>query len=58
MRAVLLAVAALAAWLVWRRRREPRPRVHVAWQDGAELDLRGGSPEHARLVALAGRVLG
>jgi hypothetical protein len=56
MRFLLLVGAAAAAWAVWRRR-AVRPRVHVAWLDGAELDLRSGSVEHARLVAHAERVL-
>jgi hypothetical protein len=58
MRLVLIALAAAAAWLLWRRRRESASRVHVAWRDGAELALGPGTPEHDRLVSLAGRMLG
>jgi hypothetical protein len=57
MKIVLLAVAALAAWAVVRRRRTAQARVHVAWKDGAELDLQSGSPAHAGLAAIAERVL-
>jgi hypothetical protein len=57
MRIVLLAAAALAAWTIVRRRRGARPRVHVAWQDGAELDLSSTSSAHAGLAAIAERVL-
>ncbi len=57
MRIVLLAAAALAAWALLRRRRTARRRVHVVWQDGAELDLSSTSSAHAGLAAIAERVL-
>jgi hypothetical protein len=52
----LLVLTVGAAVLV--RRRRGATQVHVAWRDGAELDLRAGSSDHARLVAYAERVLG
>jgi hypothetical protein len=57
-RLLLLALAAAAAWVVWRRRGDAGPRVHVVWRDGAELDLSGGSPQRETLVELAERALG
>ena len=60
MRPVLALLLAALAALVLRRRRRPRSgsaRVVVAWRDGAELGLSDGTPEHERLVAVAGRVL-
>lgn len=54
MKLVLVAAAAVA-WLLWRRRRADGSHVVVAWQDGSELELRDGSPEHDRLVSVAGR---
>ena len=57
-RIVPLALAASAGWLLWRRRGQSRPRVYVAWRDGAELDLGNGAPERARLVRVAREVLG
>jgi hypothetical protein len=56
-RIVLLAAGALAAFAVLRRRRAARPRVHVAWRDGAELDLSSASSAHGGLVLLTERVL-
>ncbi len=44
-RLVVLAGAAIAAWLVLRRRGGDRRRVVVAWADGSELELGSGSPE-------------
>jgi hypothetical protein len=54
----LLAVAGLVAWLVLRRRREDELRVVVAWEDGSELELRDGTPERERLVAIVSGALG
>ena len=53
MKLALLAVAGLVAWLVLRRRAEDQLRVVVAWEDGSELDLRDGTSERERLVAIA-----
>ena len=53
--AIVLAVA--GAWLVLRHRRADGQRVVVGWRDGAELELRAGSPEHDRLSAVARQVL-
>ena len=53
MKLALLAVAGLVAWLVLRRRRDDELRVVVAWEDGSELELRDGTPERERLVAIA-----
>lgn len=53
MKAVLLAVAAFAGWLLWRRGRGDLPRVVVAWQDGSELSLRGRTERYEQLIALA-----
>ncbi|HET9241918.1 MAG TPA: hypothetical protein VFN99_00655 [Gaiella sp.] len=50
---LLAAAAALVAWLLRRRGRDDGDRVVVAWQDGSELELRPGSPEGERLVAIA-----
>ncbi len=58
MRLVLLALLAAAAWLASRERGAARPRVQVAWRDGAELDLRNRSPEHALLTRVAAEALG
>jgi len=53
----LLGAVASALWIVlWRGRSEPL-RVVVAWRDGSELELRGGTSERRRLVAVAERVL-
>ena len=57
MRLLLLALVAVAAWLLLRRRGEDERRVVVAWQDGSELELRAGSPERERLVSIAREVL-
>jgi hypothetical protein len=57
MRLVLLALVAIGALVLWRRRRPGGPHVVVAWRDGAELELGAGSPEHARSTSVAERVL-
>jgi hypothetical protein len=53
MRLLLLAAAAVAAWLVLRRRAREERRVLVGWQDGSELELRGGAPERVPLLEIA-----
>ena len=53
MRLVLLAAAAVGAWLFLRRRRGGEDRVVVAWADGSELVLGDGVPERGRLVSIA-----
>ena len=57
MRLVLLAVAAVGAYLLLRRRRTDPRRVVVGWSDGSELELRPGAPERDRLLELAGGAL-
>ena len=57
MRLALLLLAAVAAVVLWRRRATERARIVVAWRDGAELTVAEGTPEHERLVAVAGRAL-
>ena len=54
---VALALAALGAWLVLRRRTGSERRVLVAFGDGSELELVAGSPERERLVAVAREAL-
>ena len=56
MRLVLLAAAAVGAWLLLRRRRADGRRVVVGWGDGSELELRDGTPKE-RLLAIAEGVL-
>lgn len=54
MRLVLLPAAAAGAWLFLRRRRTADERhVVVGWVDGSELDLRDGTAERERLLAIA-----
>ena len=59
MRLLLLGAAAVAAWLVLRRRGGDARRVVVAWDDGAEVDLAAGTsmPERDRLLEIAEGVL-
>lgn len=53
MRLVLLAAAAVGAWLVLRRRRAAdRRHVVVGWDDGSELEL-GEGASRDRLLAIA-----
>ena len=53
MRVVLLAAAAVGAWLFLRRRRTADVRrVVVGWADGSELEL-GDGTSRERLVAIA-----
>jgi hypothetical protein len=54
---LILAAAGLALWLVLRGRRGDEPRVVVAWDDGSELELRPGTAERERLVAIAAKAL-
>jgi len=52
-RLVLLAAAAVGAWLLLRRRRTGDERhVVVGWADGAELEL-GEGTSRQRLVSIA-----
>jgi hypothetical protein len=52
-RLVLLAAAAVGAWLFLRRRRAAdRRHVVVAWADGSELEL-GEGASRDRLLAIA-----
>ena len=57
MRLVLLAAAALAAYVLVRRRRADPRRVIVAWADGSEVELTADAPERARLLEVAERAL-
>ena len=57
MKLFLLGVAGLGLRLLLRRGRSEPLRVVVAWRDGSELELRGGTTERHRLVAVAERVL-
>ena len=53
MRLVLLAAAAVGAWLFLRRRRSGDERhVVVGWADGSELEL-GDGTSRERLVSIA-----
>ncbi len=53
MRLLVVAVAALAAYVLTRLRRKDSRRVVVAWRDGSEVELRPGTPERDRLVEVA-----
>ena len=55
MRLLLLGAAAVAAWLVLRRRGGDARRVVVAWDDGSEVDHAAGTsmPERDRLLEIA-----
>ena len=57
MRLLLLGAAAVAAWLVLRRRGGDARRVVVAWRGGEEVGLAEGTPEHRRIVDVAERAL-
>ena len=57
MKLVLLGAVASALWVVLRRGRSEPLRAVVAWRDGSELELPGGTPERERLVAVAERLL-
>ena len=59
MRLLLLGAAAVAAWLVLRRRGGDARRVVVAWDDGSEVDLAAGTsmPARDRLLEIAEGVL-
>jgi len=54
---LLLGAAVWALWVALRRGRSDPLRVVVAWRDGSELELRGGTAERERLVAVAERLL-
>ena len=57
MRLVLVAAAAVGAWLFLRRRRTADERhVAVGWADGSELEL-GEGASRERLVAIAEEAL-
>ncbi len=57
MKLLLLGAAVWALWAALRRGRSDPLRVVVAWGDGSELELRGGTAERERLVAVAERLL-
>jgi len=57
MRLALLALAIVTVLVLLRRRRTARAAVVVAWQNGEELTLVEGTPEHGRIVEAAERVL-
>ena len=52
MRLVLLAAAAVGAWLFLRRRSGDERHVVVGWADGSELEL-GAGMSRERLVSIA-----
>jgi hypothetical protein len=54
---LLLGAVGLGLWLVFGRRRADERRVVVAWDDGSELELREGTEERERLVAIAAAAL-
>ena len=54
MRLLLLAAAAVTAYVLLRHRRNDPRRVVVGWEDGSELELRPGTGERDRLVEVAG----
>jgi hypothetical protein len=56
-RLAVVVLAAVAAAVLWRRRRTAEPQVVIAWPDGTEIRLREGRAEHERIVAVAGRAL-
>jgi hypothetical protein len=56
-RLALLLLTAVAAVVLWRRRRPEATGVVVEWRDGAELALSDATREHERLVAVAERAL-
>ncbi len=59
MRLAVLVAAAIAAWLLLRRRGSgDGRRVLVAWADGSELELASGTPERDRLLAIAEDAVG
>ena len=58
MKIVALVLAGLGLWALLRRGRPDARRVVVGWADGSELEPAGGTPERARLVAVAEGVLG
>ena len=57
MKILLLGAVGLGLWLVFGRRRADERRVVVAWDDGSELELREGTEERERLVAIAAAAL-
>ena len=57
MKILLLGAVGLGLWLVFGRRRADERRVVVAWDDGSELELREGTDERERLVAIAAAAL-
>jgi hypothetical protein len=57
MRLLLLVAVAVGAWFLLRRRAADERRVVVAWEDGAELELRNGSDNRERMVAIAREAL-
>ena len=57
MRLVVLALAAVAVVVLWRRGRSEARDVVVAWRDGVETVLPDETPERARMLAVAERAL-
>jgi hypothetical protein len=56
-RLLLLAAAAVTAYVLLRGRRKDQRRVVVGWEDGSELELRAGTGERDRLLEVAGGAL-
>jgi hypothetical protein len=56
--AALLAAGSVAGAVVWRRRgRRPPEHVDLYYEDGSMASLAADSPEGARLLPIARRVL-
>ena len=58
MKVVALVLVGLGLLALLRRGRPDTRRVVVGWADGSELEAVEGTPERARLVAIAQGVLG
>ena len=57
MKVVALVLAGLGLLALLRRGRPDARRVVVEWADGSEVEPAAGTPERARLVAVAEDVL-
>ena len=57
MKVVALVLAGLGLLALLRRGRPDARRVVVGWADGSEVEPAAGTPERARLVAVAEDVL-
>jgi hypothetical protein len=57
LRLALAMALAIWAWRFFVRGRGPHERASVAYADGSDVVLEPGSPEYARLAAIARTVL-